>query len=682
MKRITCFFLVMCLSMAVLAKIEPDQAKIADVQSGKIKEAHLVWWGFDENDSTEIIKAAIESPAERMIVDKMPSPWITLPIKLKSNFTLVFEEGAEFLAKKGEFKAKGASLISMSGMENISIIGQGKQGGILRMHKTDYQNPPYEKAEWRHCVQMHSCSNIVLENMSMLESGGDGIYIGARREYEQHYCKNIRISNCICDKNHRQGISVIGAVNLLIENTRLTNTSGTPPQAGIDFEPNRPDEPLINCVMRNCYSEGNVGGGFVSYLPNQDSNIIGENSMTFENCISKNEGGSAFSFCSRYGRSSSRLWQGELNVKNCTFENPGRHSISIAVDMIDDVKADFENCKLIGGGRSEKPYMGGQDSSGASPVHVQYINQDRETPGLKLRMNNLTIEDTRDIPWLSIADDAFCGADNYDIAGSVTRTINGATRKLVVDKPYIQSVFKDRKLRRVIHWSDTGKNYTPAKPEEAVELSNVHFRNGGDFWVYAVKGNPVEFTVTSKAISKRETKAVPIKFAYPSGKSIELEKLETGATVNCRIAEAEETGICKVTAVSSGHAIQMDKSLTAAGLMLPSGKMSHLIYGIKELYFNVADNCSEMCFGFKGEGKGEGIKVTIISPDGNIFWERDNIVEICECDFGEAPAVGLWKISFTKPTHAHLEDFYIRPMGAAPYFTVSKDAVPLPSLAK
>ena len=146
----------------VFAGVPRDEAKIADVMAGKLTEAHLVWWGFNENDSTDIIKAAIESPVKKLIVDKMPSPWITLPVKLKSDFTMVFEEDAEFLAKKGEFMAKGASLISMPGLKNIAIIGLGKRGGILRMHKTDYQNPPYEKSEWRHCVHMHSSSDILL----------------------------------------------------------------------------------------------------------------------------------------------------------------------------------------------------------------------------------------------------------------------------------------------------------------------------------------------------------------------------------------------------------------------------------------------------------------------------------------------------------------------------------------
>ena len=682
MKKLAWLVAMVCLGTSLLAAVPRDDAKVADVMAGKLTEAHLVWWGFDENDSTDIIKAAIASPVKKLIVDKMPSPWITLPIMMKSDFELVFEDGAEILAKKGEFMSKGASLISMPGLKNISIIGQGERGGILRMHKTDYQNPPYEKSEWRHCVQMHSSSNITIRNMSMLESGGDGIYVGVQRSNPQRYCKDIIISKCICDKNHRQGISVIGAVNLLIEDTRLTNTSGTPPQAGIDFEPNRPDEPLVNCVMRNCYSEGNVGGGFVSYLPNQDSNISGKYSMTFDNCVSRNEKGTAFAFCSRYSRGGARLWDGTLTVTNCTFENPGRHCIAVSVDMIDKVDARFVNCRTIGGGRSDKPYMGGKDSSGASPVHVQYSNQDQEKPELTLRFDNLTVDDTRDIPWLSIADDAFCGADNYDIAGSVTRTIDGKTSKFVVDKPYILEAFKGRKLRRVIRWNDTGRKYVPEQPDTPVALPHAAMRHNAEFWVYAVKGKPVEFSIKSKIVSKKEVKPTPVKFTYPSGKSVELGMFAQGTTVDCSIAEAEETGLCKVNVSSGGHAITMEKSSTAAGVMMQSGRMAHFIYAVNELYFNVADSQSAVAIAFRGEGSGEGVKVTLIAPDGSVFWERDDITELCECDFGDTPTPGIWKVVFAKATHKHLEDFYVRPMGIAPYFSVTKESLPLPVQAK
>ena len=70
------------------------------------------------------------------------------------------------------------------------------------------------------------------------------------------------VRGCVFDRNYRQGISVISAENLLIEDTVMSNTQGTDPQAGIDFEPNEPWECLKNVVLRRCKSLDNWGMAF------------------------------------------------------------------------------------------------------------------------------------------------------------------------------------------------------------------------------------------------------------------------------------------------------------------------------------------------------------------------------------------------------------------------------------
>lgn len=67
---------------------------------------------------------------------------------------------------------------------------------------------------------------------------------------------------------HRQGISVISAKKLLIEDCTFQKTDGTAPRAGIDFEPNGPDESLTDCVVRNCTFRENAGYGMLFALHN------------------------------------------------------------------------------------------------------------------------------------------------------------------------------------------------------------------------------------------------------------------------------------------------------------------------------------------------------------------------------------------------------------------------------
>ena len=44
------------------------------------------------------------------------------------------------------------------------------------------------------------------------------------------------INRVVCDRNTRQGMSVIGAVNLMVRDSEFSGTNGSAPMAGIDFE--------------------------------------------------------------------------------------------------------------------------------------------------------------------------------------------------------------------------------------------------------------------------------------------------------------------------------------------------------------------------------------------------------------------------------------------------------------
>ena len=237
------------------ADARPDL--VAQVRAGTCTEAHASWWGFDPADSTAPLQAALTSGVARLVVDKMPSPWIVTPLKGASNLELVLEPGAEIQAKPGEFRSKGAALLTFAGCTNVHIVGYG---AALRMRHEDYMKPPYEKSEWRHALSILSCRNVCIEGLTLADSGGDGIYLGCRGAVHRNV--DVVIRDVLCDRNHRQGISVISAENLLIENTVMRETFGTPPAAGIDFEPNHPSEVLKNCVMRNCLAVHNQGAGY------------------------------------------------------------------------------------------------------------------------------------------------------------------------------------------------------------------------------------------------------------------------------------------------------------------------------------------------------------------------------------------------------------------------------------
>jgi len=331
--------LLVCVAEAAVAQPVPANAPnpqaVEEVLAGERTEANAAWWGFDPEDSTEYIQAAIDSGVRKVVVPYVGADWIVRPLRLRGNIEILFEPGVLVLAKKGEFKGKGDSLFTASNASDIVLRGYG---ATLRMRKEDYRSDAYEKAEWRMALDFMGCRGIRIEGLRLESSGGDGIYLGATEK--RPYCADVVIRDVVCHDNHRQGISVIGAENLLIENCILSNTGGTSPQAGIDLEPNQANEKLVNCVIRNCVMADNCGAGILIYLKNL-SQETAPVSILFENCYVR--GGRDVGI--GIGAVKDNGPEGLIEFKNCTIEGAERGGIYVYDKSADSARVRFVNCK-------------------------------------------------------------------------------------------------------------------------------------------------------------------------------------------------------------------------------------------------------------------------------------------------------------------------------------------------
>ena len=137
---------------------------------------------------------------------------------------------------------------------------------------------------------------------------------------------------------------MISAENLLIENTVMRETFGTPPAAGIDFEPNHPSEVLKNCVMRNCLAVHNQGAGYTTWAGqlNSSSEPI---DIRFENCTAFGDR-SAFNFSTdnRRGRNVRAM----LSLSNCSFEKPlHARAVNIRENPSSATSVTIDNCRIV-----------------------------------------------------------------------------------------------------------------------------------------------------------------------------------------------------------------------------------------------------------------------------------------------------------------------------------------------
>jgi hypothetical protein len=92
-------------------------------------------------------------------------------------------------------------------------------------------------------------TNILIDGVSLLNTTGDGIYLG-----KDSY--HIIIRNISIEKVRRNGISVVGSFDILIENVSIKDIKGTAPEAGIDIEPSKELQHSENIIIKNVKIQG------------------------------------------------------------------------------------------------------------------------------------------------------------------------------------------------------------------------------------------------------------------------------------------------------------------------------------------------------------------------------------------------------------------------------------------
>lgn len=261
-------------------------------------------------DDTAYIQALLDSDDQVIVIPRGDRPWQVRPLRITAHDKqLVFENGCVIEARPGDFIPGGDCLLTLDSCENVRITGYGAR---LSMRKDDYARSPYVKGEWRHCVSLYSCSSVALEGLEISNSGGDGVYVGQRKDALP--CVELTLRDLYIHDNRRQGVSVISAHGFLMEGCVVKGTKGTPPSAGIDFEPNTGTSGFSDCTVRDCRFEGNAGPGVLVY-PLKLAGTGAPVEIRFERCVST---GSFFSV-SLYGIPKGLA--GSIDFYDCTLRS-------------------------------------------------------------------------------------------------------------------------------------------------------------------------------------------------------------------------------------------------------------------------------------------------------------------------------------------------------------------------
>lgn len=337
-------------------------------------------FGYDSSDATAALSAAFNSNLDTLIVDFQPSGWTTGPQFFQNinGLVVIFQPGVLVKAKPGAFGITDC-LFAFRACKNFQIWGYD---ATFQMNK-----PEYTTAEWRHCLALLGCTNFKIYGLTLRDSGGDGVMIGnGSHPGTPTFSKNIALRDLWCDNNKRQGISVISVENLVIEHCKITNTNGTAPQAGIDFECDLPTERLVNCAVRDCYIAENAGCGIQNSFKYMNSGSLPV-SITVERCHLADNLAEGFKItCDTSGVG------GFYKVKNCLVENHGKAGFRFRKDAA-DVFIQVEN----------SIFRNNANASGLSsfPIFFEVVDYFNDCPAIGgADFKNVLVEDDKDRDFL------------------------------------------------------------------------------------------------------------------------------------------------------------------------------------------------------------------------------------------------------------------------------------------
>ncbi len=643
------------------AQIAPDAQKIAAVAAGTITEAKASWWGFDPEDATANLQAAIDSAVPKLVVDKMAGPWIVTPMQLVSHQEITFQEGVEVLAKRGEFKSIGACLFKARGCENLSIIGYG---ATWRMWRDDYGNPDlYDPAEWRHCLFLSGCNNVKVYGLTLAESGGDGIYLGSGTGRTPN--RNVHIKDVTADRNHRQGISVINAENLLIEDTILRDTDGTPPCAGIDFEPNSPEERLVNCVMRNCQISGNAGNGIVLALRPMDATSE-DISLRFENCTSTGDTGSVRidMSCDAEGAP-----DGTIEFVDCVLADSTGSGISIAKPAT-RAHTRFVNCSVI----NPAP-----EKANINPIMMLSLQSSTGAVG-GVEFVDCVVSDAPERNPIGYVDAG--GVGLADITGTLIIDTDGQRETVPLTPEILAEWMPITVWRDIPHMTLEGLTMQPLVaelPAEPFAFGHAIARSRGHWILYASEGDEVSLTVHFGQVGGYRGVPLPVTVTGPSGEAV--HSVEAPFMQDSEVTfTAPATGLYRIDAAPGAnlmYVIASSHPLNIAG----EGGPIRLISSTGDFYFWVPAGTREFGVRVAGQGEGEGVRAVLINPDGEVVDEVDNSAATYqfEVDLPEGTPGQAWLLRLTKPTVMPMEDHHVDLRGVPPLLAPSPEALIVPA---
>ncbi len=170
-------------------------------------------------------------------------------------------------------------IVRIVDVHDVHISGKGRIVGDVIDHIGD-------DGQWGMGIDVWSSRNVVIKDIAVENCWGDCIYIGQSKDVKESFPENVIIDNVRCTASRRQGLSIIAGRNIIVKNSLFADIGTikfSPPGAGLDIEPNRYGETIVDSiVISNCVFKNNHDGkDFSSFNLDKTASVL-FNNCTFE----------------------------------------------------------------------------------------------------------------------------------------------------------------------------------------------------------------------------------------------------------------------------------------------------------------------------------------------------------------------------------------------------------------
>jgi hypothetical protein len=235
-------------------------------------------------DCTAAIQAALDS-GDRVVrltsAIGSENTWITGPLFVPSNRRVLIGPGVRIKAKADAYTGDAAifNILQQAGgarPSDIAIVGESyNDKARLEYDPVDHL---YSRDERGHAISITNADNILVRNVHIRYTYGDGIYIGDDNKSHpkpERRSTHVQVLDSVIERASRNGISITAGEHVLIQNVAVRETRSIKPSvaskgpwAGIDIEPDQSEHPLTDIQINRCDLIGNAGHGVLIELAN------------------------------------------------------------------------------------------------------------------------------------------------------------------------------------------------------------------------------------------------------------------------------------------------------------------------------------------------------------------------------------------------------------------------------